>query len=1189
MNRLLWVSALGLLVIQVACTEETQGLDAGLTLPDASAPADGTTPLDDSGPAPRDADVSGVVTISDTSLDFGLVVVGTRATRTLTFSNGTPQTARVSLTAPSGRDAARFGRVISVPDDGGAFDVPAGAQVTVEVSVEPTATGPLVAALAGDLCGGRCPIAVTLLADGATTGLVCDASVDFGLMNPGTCTRRTATCTNRGNQIEPQPQVLLDPQGDSSFRITSQTVSLELGPGATISADVELCATLGNNTSALVVTSTNTTQRIALSGRGGGGDIVCTPESLDFGALAVGGFARREVVCSNVGPEPLTILGFASFAPEFSTAVQGSVIAPGDAVTIVVEANGLTLGPVMSTLVITSDDPDTIETNIALTLDVVDLAPCSAVLAPETLDFGLVAAGETRTAQVLITNVGSSECLPQSATIMGAQFVAGPLPSARIIPGGSATLEVRVVAPTMPGALSSRLVVSFANPSTPDAAVELRATVGTTQLVIEPAPIDLGESPAGCAAPSTHTVRVRSLSATPLTLSSIALAGTGTSAITLVGPANAVLPPFATLALTLEFAPPAVGGYAAELRVTVGGQATPTVAPITGRGGLSGTRSDRSVVGTPLVDLLFVTDDSASMAAAQAALAATAPSIVDALVGRGADFHLGVVTTDMNNGARSGRLLGMPAVLDANTPALADVLAMRLAPGTMGDGQAEQGITAAVAAVTAPLATTDNVGFLRPGADLVIVILSDEDDQGPRSDLAAVIRELRGASGSGRARVIGIVGPTSGGACSGPSGQATRAPRYRELIGRSDSGLALSYCDPIQTSVDRALALIVGSSTFPLSAEPLVSTLGVTVDGAMVPAVDASGAVTWAYDTSSQAVRFFAPLAVGAEVAVSYQQFCLSATCGDGLSDAREQCDDGNTDDGDACISGCVRARCGDGFTFAGTESCDDGNLVDTDACRTTCAAATCGDGVVRAGVEDCDDGNTMGGDACPADCNLRTDFADWYTVSGPASATYVPLSNPTALSFTDPDDGSAALSLPFAFSLFGTNTSSLSVSPNGLVSVGALPPASAFDNSTFPTGDAPNGVIAVWWDDLLIDPGVPGGASVGFEVLGSAPDRVLVVEWRNVRVANHSSNNHRRFSMQLALSETSGAIELRYGETNTSGNPATATSASAGLEDDAGAVGAALLSCTPNCAGPARPQNPNGFPRQSRITATRL
>jgi hypothetical protein len=210
-----------------------------------------------------------------------------------------------------------------------------------------------------------------------------------------------------------------------------------------------------------------------------------------------------------------------------------------------------------------------------------------------------------------------------------------------------------------------------------------------------------------------------------------------------------VLPPFATLALTLEFAPPAVGGYAAELRVTVGGQATPTVAPITGRGGLSGTRSDRSVVGTPLVDLLFVTDDSASMAAAQAALAATAPSIVDALVGRGADFHLGVVTTDMNNGARSGRLLGMPAVLDANTPALADVLAMRLAPGTMGDGQAEQGITAAVAAVTAPLATTDNVGFLRPGADLVIVILSDEDDQGPRSDLAAVIRELRGASGSG--------------------------------------------------------------------------------------------------------------------------------------------------------------------------------------------------------------------------------------------------------------------------------------------------------------------------------------------------------------------------------------------------------------------------------------------------------
>lgn len=1189
MNRLWWAPLLGLLSLPLACADETQALDAGVSPPDVGGGVDGTTAPDDAGPAPRDADVSGVVTISDTSLDFGLVVVGTRATRTLTFSNGTPQPARVSLTAPSGRDAARFTRVISVPDDGGAFDVPAGAQVTVEVSVEPTATGALVAALAGDLCGGRCPIAVTLVAEGATTGLVCDTAVDFGLMNPGTCVRRSATCTNRGNQIEPQPQLALDPQGDSSFRVVSQTISLELGPGATISADVELCATLGNNTSALVVTSTNTTQRIALSGRGGGGDIACAPEGLDFGALAVGGVARRPVVCTNVGPEPLTILGIAPFAPEFSTAVQGSVIAPGDDLTIEVEANGLTLGPVMSELVISSDDPDSPELSVSLTLDVVDLAPCSAVLAPETLDFGLIAAGEARTAQVLVTNVGNTECLIQSATAMGTVFVASAPPAMRLIPGGTMALDVRVLAPNMAGPLTSRLVVSFANPSTPDAAVALRATVGTTPLVIEPAPLDLGTSPVGCAAPSAHTVRVRSLSATPLTLSSIALAGTGTAAITLVGPTNAMLPPFGTLALTLRFAPPAVGGYAAELRVTVAGQATPTIAPITGVGGLGGARTDRSVVGTPQVDVLFVTDDSASMAAAQAALAATAPSIVDTLVGRGADFHLGVVTTDMNNGARSGRLLGTPAVLDANTPALADVLAMRLAPGTMGDGQAEQGITAAVAAVTAPLATTDNAGFLRPGAELVIVILSDEDDQGPRADLAAVIRELRGASGSGRARVIGLVGPTSGGACTGPTGQATRAPRYRELIGRSDGGLALSYCDPIQGSIDRALELIVGSSTFPLGAAPLVSTLAVTVDGALVPPVDGSGEVTWAYDTSSQAVRFFAPLAVGAEVAVSYEQFCLSATCGDGLSDAREQCDDGNTDDGDACVDGCVRARCGDGFTLAGTESCDDGNLVDTDACLTTCAAATCGDGVVRAGVEDCDDGNTQGGDACPADCNLRTDFADWYAVSGPSSATYVPLSNPTALSFTDPDDGAASLSLPFVFSLFGTTTSSLSVSPNGLVSVGALPPASAFDNTTFPTGAAPNGVIAVWWDDLLIDPGVQGGASVGFEVLGTAPNRVLVVEWRNVRVASHSTNNHRRFSMQLALSETSGAIELRYGETNTSGNPPTASSASVGLEDDAGVVGAALLSCTPSCAGPARPQNPNGFPRQSRITATRL
>jgi cysteine-rich repeat protein len=67
-------------------------------------------------------------------------------------------------------------------------------------------------------------------------------------------------------------------------------------------------------------------------------------------------------------------------------------------------------------------------------------------------------------------------------------------------------------------------------------------------------------------------------------------------------------------------------------------------------------------------------------------------------------------------------------------------------------------------------------------------------------------------------------------------------------------------------------------------------------------------------------------------------------TCGDGVLEGVEQCDDGNGDDTDACLSSCVSASCGDGFVEAGQEQCDDGNQDDTDACRNDCTLPLCAD-----------------------------------------------------------------------------------------------------------------------------------------------------------------------------------------------------------------------------------------------------
>jgi cysteine-rich repeat protein len=133
----------------------------------------------------------------------------------------------------------------------------------------------------------------------------------------------------------------------------------------------------------------------------------------------------------------------------------------------------------------------------------------------------------------------------------------------------------------------------------------------------------------------------------------------------------------------------------------------------------------------------------------------------------------------------------------------------------------------------------------------------------------------------------------------------------------------------------------------------------------------------------------------------------LDETCGNGITETGEKCDDGNISGGDGCPANC-KDPCGDGVLDGG-EECDDANVVKGDGCSYACALEdpivdpcegaadgdscttlagagtcqggacvleTCGDGILDPG-EGCDDGDAGSGDGCSDACDVETTCGD--------------------------------------------------------------------------------------------------------------------------------------------------------------------------------------------------------------------
>ena len=105
--------------------------------------------------------------------------------------------------------------------------------------------------------------------------------------------------------------------------------------------------------------------------------------------------------------------------------------------------------------------------------------------------------------------------------------------------------------------------------------------------------------------------------------------------------------------------------------------------------------------------------------------------------------------------------------------------------------------------------------------------------------------------------------------------------------------------------------------------------------------------------------------------------------------------------------------------------------------------------------------------------------------------------------------------------------------------------PNATFGNSPIPSTFTPNAAIYPFWDDLYVS----GDSSVRTELVGAAPNRRFVIEWRNVHFCCISPES---MDAEVVLYEN-GRILTQYRNLDSSREEG--DSATIGIENESGTV----------------------------------
>lgn len=766
------------------------------------------------------------------------------------------------------------------------------------------------------LCGNT----VTLVGRGTNAAVRCaPASIDFGRVTPDATATATVTCENMVNEpvtltgwqlsVETPPVFSVAPfEGDPRV----------LEPGERVDVGVRFAPTiaeLGTNLEGgLLVRGRNPIAGrdlipavVSLAGTAGGPNISVLPHRLGFGPVAIETIKERRLLIVNSGFDDLTVSDVSVDGAAFSVDRARFVIPPGREELVTVTYRPTAERRDEGVVQIVSNDADEPRIEVPVQGDGRVLPPCQYTVSPTEIRFGIVEILRSTEQGVRIQNVGAEECLvtglriePRSAPYFRIDSV-DPDDGQAILPPGDSLTAVISYTPQRDGRHDGELGFYVSSPSAPNPSVNLSGFGAESALLVSPNAIDFGQVDVGCAT-REQRVTIYNTSAVTTSIDRIERPA-GVSAEFVLDQLPTGLPgrsiaPGQSLEFVVRYEAADLGPDTGVVHIFETGKSEPYVVSLLGAGARNATNEDRFVqLETPEVDILFVIDNSCSMTEEQASLTANFRSFIQFAETQALDYQIAVISTDMSTCPwpvapdRPSRLpQGRCGYFADGSPFERDPSWRLIRPGTEPDPETafevvatqgtngsgiELGLEAAYRAMTAPLITGWNAGFLRPSASLALIFVSDEDDQSNNSvdfyvNFFLAIKGFRNTNLLSASAIVGDRDDQCG-EVSDPG------LRYLDVAVRT-GGVIERICTPDWArSLQNLGQTVFGfKRQFFLNNQPAAGSVEVSIDGVTVPA-QRDGRAIWTYDPGSNSIEFSALSTPepGSEIVVTYQAECL--------------------------------------------------------------------------------------------------------------------------------------------------------------------------------------------------------------------------------------------------------------------------------------------------------------------------